>query len=207
MCIGHEGIRFPVLPFAMLLTNFVPYLVLQMMVLLSGALRNSPTGGKLQALEGWLLLLKALAQHAPSHLGGMANQVISLLQSSPLSQFTITILNRNSPLWHCRAEPTPILPYTLSSICNTCYPACAVFACNILSTLHGHGWLGHVALPCLLQTAPEIAGAMLHHMCYHVISYYSLGVVAECDSSDVLASMYRINISISLCSPSMNTGG
>ena len=46
-----------------------------MMVLLSGALRNSPTGGKLQALEGWQLLLKALAQHAGNHLGGMANQV------------------------------------------------------------------------------------------------------------------------------------
>ena len=48
---------------------------LQMMVLLSGALRDSPTGAKLQALEGWLLLLRALAQHAPTHLGGMANQV------------------------------------------------------------------------------------------------------------------------------------
>jgi len=47
----------------------------QMMVLLSGALRDSPTGAKLQALEGWLLLLRALAQHAPTHLGGMANQV------------------------------------------------------------------------------------------------------------------------------------
>ncbi len=46
-----------------------------MMVLLSGALRDSPTGAKLQALEGWLLLLRALAQHAPTHLGGMANQV------------------------------------------------------------------------------------------------------------------------------------
>ena len=45
------------------------------MVLLSGALRDSPTGAKLQALEGWLLLLRALAQHAPTHLGGMANQV------------------------------------------------------------------------------------------------------------------------------------
>ena len=45
------------------------------MVLLSGALQNSPTGAKLQALEGWALLLKALAQHAPSHLAGMANQV------------------------------------------------------------------------------------------------------------------------------------
>lgn len=46
-----------------------------MMVLLSGALQDSPTGAKLQALEGWLLLLRALAQHAPTHLGGMANQV------------------------------------------------------------------------------------------------------------------------------------
>jgi len=45
------------------------------MVLLSGVLRNSPTEGKLQALEGWVLLLKALAQHAPSHLKEMANQV------------------------------------------------------------------------------------------------------------------------------------
>ena len=45
------------------------------MVLLSGALQDSPTGTKLQALEGWLLLLRALAQHAPTHLGGMANQV------------------------------------------------------------------------------------------------------------------------------------
>ena len=49
--------------------------MLQMMVLLSGALRNSPDAGKVQALEGWLLLLKALAQHAPTHLAGMANQV------------------------------------------------------------------------------------------------------------------------------------
>ena len=47
----------------------------QMMVLLSGALQNSPTGAKLQALEGWALLLGALADHAPSHLAGMANQV------------------------------------------------------------------------------------------------------------------------------------
>ena len=46
-----------------------------MMVLLSGALQNSPTGAKLQALEGWALLLRALADHAPSHLAGMANQV------------------------------------------------------------------------------------------------------------------------------------
>ena len=46
-----------------------------MLVLLSGALRDSCTGAKLQALEGWLLLLRALAQHAPTHLGGMANQV------------------------------------------------------------------------------------------------------------------------------------
>ena len=46
-----------------------------MMVLLSGALQDSPTGAKLQALEGWLVLLRALAQHAPTHLGGMANQV------------------------------------------------------------------------------------------------------------------------------------
>jgi len=47
----------------------------QMMVLLSWGLQDSPTGAKLQALEGWLLLLRALAQHAPTHLGGMANQV------------------------------------------------------------------------------------------------------------------------------------
>ena len=45
------------------------------MVLLGGALQNSPTGAKLQALEGWALLLRALAEHAPSHLAGMANQV------------------------------------------------------------------------------------------------------------------------------------
>ena len=50
------------------------------MVLLSGALRNSPTEGKLQALEGWVLLLKALAQHAPSHLKEMANQVSCCMQ-------------------------------------------------------------------------------------------------------------------------------
>ena len=52
------------------------------MVLLSGALQNSPIGTKLQALEGWGLLLKALAQHAPSHLAGMANQVSFSFHSS-----------------------------------------------------------------------------------------------------------------------------
>ena len=59
-------------------------LALQMMVLLSGALRSSCTGNKLQALEGWVLLLKALAQHAPFHLGGMANQVCLMPHASCL---------------------------------------------------------------------------------------------------------------------------
>ena len=45
------------------------------MVLLSKAVRDSPTAGKLQALEGWLVLLKALAKYSPNHLAGMANQV------------------------------------------------------------------------------------------------------------------------------------
>ncbi|KAL0053239.1 hypothetical protein WJX82_003001 [Trebouxia sp. C0006] len=59
--------------------QYVARFLPQMMVLLSGALRDSPTGAKLQALEGWLLLLRALAQHAPTHLGGMANQVVVTL--------------------------------------------------------------------------------------------------------------------------------
>lgn len=59
------------------------------MVLLSGALQNSPTGAKLQALEGWALLLKALAQHAPSHLAGMANQVTFSFHSSLQTQLIL----------------------------------------------------------------------------------------------------------------------
>ena len=49
--------------------------VLQMMVLFSSALRSTCVKAKLQALEGWLQLLVALAAHAPSHLKTVANQV------------------------------------------------------------------------------------------------------------------------------------
>jgi hypothetical protein len=46
------------------------------MVLLTGALRpHNPREAKLQALEGWQLLVGALAQGAPEQLGGVVHQV------------------------------------------------------------------------------------------------------------------------------------
>lgn len=50
--------------------------MLQTMVLFSSALRSPSMGAKLQALEGWVQLLVALAAHAPSHLKTVANQVL-----------------------------------------------------------------------------------------------------------------------------------
>lgn len=46
-----------------------------MMVLFSSALRSTCLEAKLQALEGWVQLLIALAAHAPTHLKTVANQV------------------------------------------------------------------------------------------------------------------------------------
>lgn len=49
-----------------------------MMVLLTGAVRaGKPTALKLQALEGWYLLVQALLQHAPAQLSGVMHQVLA----------------------------------------------------------------------------------------------------------------------------------
>lgn len=49
---------------------------MQLMVLLTSALRPvNPREVKLQGLEGWHMLVHALAQHAPVQLGGVVNQV------------------------------------------------------------------------------------------------------------------------------------
>lgn len=46
------------------------------MVLLTSALRPAnPREVKLQGLEGWRMLVDALAEHAPLQLGGIVNQV------------------------------------------------------------------------------------------------------------------------------------
>ena len=73
-----------------------------MMVLLSGALRSSCTGNKLQALEGWVLLLKALAQHAPFHLGGMANQVCLMPHVRRLVGEPSGLAELSHGLCHCK---------------------------------------------------------------------------------------------------------
>ena len=49
----------------------------QMMVLLTGPVRAEkarPAALKLQALEGWLALTRALLQHAPAQLSGVMHQ-------------------------------------------------------------------------------------------------------------------------------------
>lgn len=47
-----------------------------MMVLLGSALQaDTVTALKLQALEGWLALVRGLMQHAPDQLCSMLNQV------------------------------------------------------------------------------------------------------------------------------------
>ncbi len=47
-----------------------------MMVLLGSALQaDTVTALKLQALEGWLALVRGLKQHAPDQLCSMLNQV------------------------------------------------------------------------------------------------------------------------------------
>ncbi|KAL3137629.1 hypothetical protein ABBQ38_004906 [Trebouxia sp. C0009 RCD-2024] len=79
--------------------KYVARFLPQMMVLLSGALQNSPTGAKLQALEGWALLLRALAEHAPSHLAGMANQVVVTLldplqEGGPVAAAAVNVLEQ-----------------------------------------------------------------------------------------------------------------
>ena len=50
--------------------------VVQMMVLLGSALHaDTVRAPKLQALEGWLALVRALTKHAPDQLCSMLNQV------------------------------------------------------------------------------------------------------------------------------------
>lgn len=50
------------------------------MVLLTSALRPlNPREVKLQGLEGWSMLVQALAAHAPLQLGGVVNQVGGLM--------------------------------------------------------------------------------------------------------------------------------
>lgn len=49
--------------------------MMQTMVLFDYGLRSKVVQAKLQALEGWVQLLVALAAHAPSHLKTIANQV------------------------------------------------------------------------------------------------------------------------------------
>ena len=55
---------------------------LQMMVLFSSGLRRTSEEAKLQALEGWVQLLVALATYAPSHLKTVANQVQWILSTA-----------------------------------------------------------------------------------------------------------------------------
>ena len=56
--------------------RFVGRFLPQLMVLLAAGLRPAnPREVKLQCLEGWLGLVRALAQEAPVQLGGVVNQV------------------------------------------------------------------------------------------------------------------------------------
>ncbi|KAL0029509.1 hypothetical protein WJX79_000191 [Trebouxia sp. C0005] len=105
--------------------QFVARFLPQMMVLLSGALQDSPTGAKLQALEGWLVLLRALAQHAPTHLGGMANQVVVTLldplqEGGPVAAAAVTVLEQlvvhSKHLLGERLKSLPPLPQAVEGL-------------------------------------------------------------------------------------------
>ena len=84
-----------ILSFAELTVLVVPghsdqiFRVPQMMVLLTGPVRAEkarPAALKLQALEGWLALTRALLQHAPAQLSGVMHQagcVPSLFDLAP----------------------------------------------------------------------------------------------------------------------------
>ncbi len=68
-----------------------------MMVLLSGAVRASkPAALRLQALEGWLLLVQALLHHAPAQLSGVMHQV-----QGALPKFCVFCVNGTADLLLC----------------------------------------------------------------------------------------------------------
>ncbi|KAL4421833.1 hypothetical protein ABPG77_001622 [Micractinium sp. CCAP 211/92] len=78
--------------------RFIGRFLPQLMVLLTAGVRPAnPREVKLQCLEGWLGLVRALAQEAPVQLGGVVNQVVvalleSLQEGGPVSAAAIRVL-------------------------------------------------------------------------------------------------------------------
>lgn len=79
-----------------------------MMVLLTGAVKEGkPVAVKLQALEGWALLVQALLEHAPAQLSSVMHQVNDSLISCCCL-----------PLCHGAQADSLVLQLSRSSLCD-----------------------------------------------------------------------------------------